>query len=259
MRSRLNFAPPGVDLQERARLFDRRGRFTDDHFGAQAALRIQQRIGSAELSVHYLDHMDRLNAMPAFDSSTGKPVLVFQTQRQLGITYQQAFQSGIIAKFEAGRQRFVQPDDPAAAARSAQLTFAGAPFPNRDHNTYAGGIEYTIEHGWASSTLVLEGQTITGMDKNLWPTVSLFPRNVLVGYRLSIATPESPELRISYSWNVEQSEQRFLNLVYEQRVGEQHTVRAGYRAFKGRNVPAPIGFDALDRGDYLFVNLVRHF
>ncbi len=258
-RSRLNFASPGIDLQDRARLFDRHGRLTSSRSGAQAAIRVQQQIGSAEVSVHVLEHMDRLQALPALDTSEGLPALVFQTERQVGMTYQQAFANGILAKFEATYGRFVQPSDPVAAAQGAHLAFAGAPFPNRNHATYAAGLEYTLEHGWASSTLVLEAQTVAGIAKELWPSVNLFPRNVLLGYRLAVSSQEGRELRVALIVNVDQSEQRFLNLVYKQRLGEQFTIEGGLRVFRGRDVPAPIGFDALAHGSHVFLNLVRHF
>jgi hypothetical protein len=257
--SRLNFAGPGVDLQDRARLFDRNGNLTDKRYAMQWALRLQQRIGSAEVSVHYVDHMDRLQAMPSLDLGDGLPALVFQSERQVGMTYQQAFDNGILAKFEASYGRFAYPSDPAAAAAAAHLAFLGAPFPNRDHATYAGGLEYTIEHGWGSSTLILEGQSVAGIAQELWPAVNLFPRNILLGYRVAWASQDSRELRVAFIWNTAQTEQRFLNLAYEQRVGEQYTLKAGLRLFAGRDVPNPIGFDAMAKGDHIFLNLVRHF
>jgi hypothetical protein len=257
--SRLNLAQPGVDLQHRARLFDRRGRETGSDVGPQAAFRVQQQIGRAEVSVHYVEHMERLMALPALDLNDGRPSLVFQTKRQFGGTYQQAFESGFLAKFEGAYNRFVQPADPVATAAAANLAFVGQPFPDRNHSAFAAGLEYTIEHGWASSTLILEGQAVTGIDKRLWPTVNLFPRNVLVGYRLAWATQDSRVLRAAAVVNVDDTAQRFYNVAYEQRLGEQYMIKAGLRIFQARNVANPVGFDALARADHVFVNLVRYF
>jgi len=258
-RSRLSLAPPGIDVQRRGRRFDRDGRLTTSRFGPQAAVRVQQTVGQAEIAVHFLEHMDRLQGMPVLDLSDGKPALVFQTQRQLGVTYQQAFESGVLAKFEASYEWFKQPSDPAAAAREANLAFAGQPFPNRNHATYAAGLEYGIEHGWGSSTLVAEGQAIAGIDRSLWAITNLFPRSVLLGYRLAFASQDSRELRLAYIFNLDESAQRFLALTYEQRLGEQWRIKAGARIFTGVKLEAPIGFDALARGDHVFANLEYHF
>ena len=258
-RSRLNFAAPGVNLQGKEKLFDRNGQFTDSRTGAQAALRLMQTIGKAELSLYAMQHMDKLQPMPALDLATGQPALVFQTTRQAGITYQQAFENGVLAKLETAYTWFLRPSDPAATAAANQLAFATEPFPNRNHSQIAGGFEYTIEHGWGSSTLILEAEAISGVDQVYWPTLSFFPRDVLFGYRLAFSTADSRAIRAAYVVNWDQPAQKFFNLAYEQRIGDSYTLRAGYRAFAGRDVPQPIGFDALARGDHVFVTLVRHF
>jgi hypothetical protein len=51
-RSRLSFAPAGVDLRGRRVLIDRRGRITDSHFGPQAAMQLRQVLGPAA-GVHH--------------------------------------------------------------------------------------------------------------------------------------------------------------------------------------------------------------
>lgn len=258
-RSRLNLAPAGTDLQARVRRFDRHGRFTRKRTGAQYALRVQQTIGSAEIAAHYLEHLDRVQGMPVLDLGDAKPALVFQTQRQSGFTYQQALDNGVLAKLEMAWNRFRRPADPAAAAREANIAFGGEPFPDRDHALYAGGLEYAIEHGWGTSTLVLEAQALTGVGRAFWPTLSPFPRNVLLGYRLALSTADSRELRVGFIANVDDSAQRFLNVAWEQRLGEQFKLRAGARIFKGVKTAAPAGFDALRRGDHAFANLEYHF
>jgi hypothetical protein len=257
--SRLNLGPPGTDLQDRARRFDRKGDFTRGKSGTQFALRLQQTIGSAEVSVHYLEHLDRLQGLPVLDLGSLQPALVFQTQRQAGFTYQQAFENGVLAKVEAARNTFVQPRDPAAAAREANIAFAGEPFPDRDHDLLAAGLEYAVEHGWGTSTLVLEGQAIRGVDRQFWPTLTLFPRNVLLGYRLAFSTADSRELRVAFIANVDQPAQKFLNIAWEQRLGDQVKLRLGARFFRGADVATPIGFDALSRGDHVFANLDYYF
>ena len=257
--SRLNLGPPGTDLQDRARRFDRHGDSTSSRYGMQYALRVQRTIGSAEVAAHFMEHLDRLQGLPVLDLGDGKPALVFQTQRQLGITYQQAFENGVLAKVEAAWNRFRQPGDPAAVARAANIAFAGEPFPDRDHALYAGGLEYAVEHGWGASTFVLEGQAIAGVDRAFWPTLTLFPRNALLGYRLALSTADSRELRVAFIVNLDEPAQKFVNLAWEQRLGEQMKLRVGARFFTGVGVAAPIGFDALARGDHVFANLEYHF
>src|SRR5256885_5282069 len=104
--SRLNFAPPGVDLRGKPLRVDRRGAPTSSDFGPQAAIQVRQVVGSADIAVHALEHMDRLQPIVLIDPTTLQPRLLYQTVRQVGGTYQQAL-GPIVAKLEAAYCRFV--------------------------------------------------------------------------------------------------------------------------------------------------------
>src|SRR5205807_886955 len=123
-RSRLSFAPPGVDLQGKPLRIDRRGAFTSGEYGPQAALQVRQVIGSADVAVHALEHMDRLQPIVLVDPTTLQPRLLYQTVRQVGGTYQQVL-GGLVAKVEGAYRRFVSP--------RSEVTEQIGPLPRRSH------------------------------------------------------------------------------------------------------------------------------
>ena len=57
-------------------MVDRDGHLTDDNFGPQAAFAVQQVLGAADLTVHALEQMDRLQPLVGVDR-TLRPLLSF--------------------------------------------------------------------------------------------------------------------------------------------------------------------------------------
>jgi hypothetical protein len=257
--SRLNLGPPGTDLGDRRALFDRDGVHTEADFGPQAALRLQQTVGQADLSVHLLEHMDRLQPLIAVNPM-GELVPVFQTVRQLGGTYQHDVAAGLLTKVEAAYRWFARPDDPLAAAADAGLAFPGEPFPDRDHLTVAVGLEYGRPHeSGASSTFLLEGQAILGVPDGLRRALSPFQRDVLVAYRFAMDDEDGKELVAGLIADLEHLDERLINLSYQQRLGETFTVRLGLRLFAADPAPVPTGLVALRRADHVRLTVSRHF
>jgi hypothetical protein len=260
-RSRLSFAP-GVDLRNSRRLVDREGRLTDGRWGPQAAVALRQVIGNADFTVHALEHLDRSQPLVRVDLQSFSPLLIFQTVRQLGGTYQQAL-GPVVLKLEGAYRRFVDPaeplpgvllDDP--AADPAVNVSSGQP----DHGLVAAGLEYGVAHqGGSESTFLLEGQTLLGVEGAARRSaLTVFQRDVLIGYRFALNDESSKELMLGSIFDTERSGESLITLSYQQRLGETWTVRAGLRLFNAReNAPGPMA--SLRRSDHIRLTLTRHF
>lgn len=261
--SRLSFAPPGVDLRGRRRLMDRRGRFTDDDFGHQGALRLQQTIGSADVSVHALEQMDRLQPLVAIDLTDMQPLAIFQTVRQVGGTYQHAMTGGLLVKIEAAYRWFRNPSAPAPGLffPVAGGVPGGNPqaLPDRDHGTVALGLEYGLAHASGSeSTFLAEGQAVIAKGEVMRAALSPFQRDVLAGYRLAFNDEASKELMLGTIWDLERAGEFLLSVSYQQRLGETWSVRLGLRVFSALD-DSVSGIGVPDGGDHLRLNLIRYF
>jgi hypothetical protein len=202
-RSRLSLAP-GVDFQGRRALFDRKGHYTDNHFGPQLALRLQQVVGQADVSVHALEQMDRLQPLVGWDIAEARPVPIYLTVRQLGGTYQQVL-GPLIVKVEAAYRWFATPVDadapvvPLDVRAAVPTPMAPGSFPDRDHGTVAVGLEYGIPHAsGGDSTLLLEGQMVLGanIDAATRQQLTPFQRDLFAGYRLTLGDDDSKELEM---------------------------------------------------------------
>ena len=250
--SRLNVAP-GVDLRQQHVLVDRRGNSTDAHLGPQAALRLSQVIGSADVSVHGLEQMDRLQPLVGFEQATGRPVPVFLTVQQLGGTYQQAV-GALVVKVEAAYRRFFRP-----LGADGTGPYALPDDLDRNHGAVAVGIEYGLIHsGGAESTLLLEGQTLLGVRPAVRQQLSPFQRDVFGGYRLALGDEDSKELTVGGIFDLERPGELLVNVAYQQRLGETFSLRVGLRLFAAPG-EAPGGLAPWRDADHLRLTLTRHF
>jgi hypothetical protein len=259
--SRLSLAP-GLDVQGRRALYDRQGHFTDNHFGPQLAFRLQQVLGQADLSVHALEQMDRLQPLVGWDIAQGRPVPIYLTVRQVGGTYQHVL-GPVIVKLEAAYRWFVTPVDADAPVVPLDVTApvpAPAPFTDRDHGTVALGLEYGIPHaGGGDSTLLLEGQAVLGArDAATRAQLTPFQRDLFAGYRLALGDEDSKELVLGTIVDLERRGEFLVNVSYQQRLGETFSVRAGLRIFAARD-DAAYGLRPLRQSDHLRLTLTRHF
>jgi hypothetical protein len=254
--SRLSFAP-GIDLRRSRRMLDRQGADTDSRWGHQAAVALRQVLGNADLTLHALEHMDRSQPVVRLDPATFSPLLVFQTVRQVGGTYQHAL-GPVVLKLEGAYRDFVMPQEilPGVGLAAPDAGDAGQP----DHGQLAVGIEYGVPHeGGSESTFLLEGQAVLGIDDPAErAALSIFQRDVLVGYRLALNDQSGKELLLGAIFDAERSGESLVMLNYQQRLGETWTVRAGLRLFNAKaTAPGPMA--VLRTSDHVRVALTRHF
>jgi hypothetical protein len=252
--SRLSFAP-GIDLQGSRRMVDRDGALSDSRWGPQAAIALRQVLGNADLTLHALEHLDRSQPLVRVDPLTFKPLLIFQTVRQLGGTYQHAL-GPVVLKLEGAYRRFVAPRDPLPGIAPGQLGAAGQP----DHGQLAAGLEYGVPHqGGSESTFLLEGQAVLGVDDPAQrAALSVFQRDVLIGYRFALNDEAGKELMLGAIFDTERSGESLVMLSYQQRLGETWTVRGGLRLFNAKaTAPGPMA--VLRTSDHVRVALTRHF
>jgi hypothetical protein len=248
-RSRLRLVPAGADVGGRL-LVDRNGRFTGDVIGPQAALRARTVWGSADLSLHVLEHMDRSQPLVVTDPGTERLHAVFLTVRQVGLTYSQVFGS-LIAKLEASYRDFVRVED----------TQRFGALPDRDHTTVALGFEYGLVHDAGSeSTLLAEAQSVFGLSESERYQVNPFQRDLLLGYRFAWNDEQSRSLLVSGIFDLERGGEYLLNVTYEQRIGETWGVELGARLISAEsNGDSPFGLSPLRDADLLRAVLSRYF
>jgi hypothetical protein len=248
-RSRLRLVPPDADVGGRV-LVNRNGHFTEDIIGPQAALRFRATWGSADFSLHVLEHMDRSQPLVVLDPTSDQLHAVFLTVRQLGVTYSHVFGS-LITKLEASYRNFVRVED---TARFGVL-------PDRDHSTVALGLEYGFVHeGGSESTAFAEAEAVFGLSEQERYEVNPFQRDVLIGYRYAWNDEDSRALLVSAIFDLEHGSEYLVNASYEQRLGETWGIELGARLINADSRGnSPFGLSPLRNADLVRAVLTRYF
>jgi len=259
--SRFRFGPLGVALGETL-VLDRDGTLEDDPWFLQWGARVQQSIFGADVSLHFIRHIDRsLPLVTLTDDGNGglTPGLVFQALTQVGGTYQQVW-GPIIVKVEAAYRDFENPTESEREMLPPEPLFS---VPDRDHTLVAVGLEYGLPHDDGESTFLLEGQYAIGFpDEEEAPgQLLLFGSDVLAGYRYAFNDVDDKTITASVIIDIEEPEQIFGNVAYQQRIGEEWRGELGFRLI---NFPAadpnnPQGPENLDDANYFYTSLIRFF
>jgi len=242
--SRLSFAPPGFDIGDALRLEG--DRLTDDRDETQWGLRFTQVVGNADLSLHYLDHVDRQFPAIAVDPEGGELRPVYLGVQDWGLTYLHIL-GGWIFKLEAAYKDFEETTNPELALP--------------DHSQAAFGLEYGwVYAGGAEGTAIVEGQNLFGLEEEERAAVSVFQRDFLIGYRHAWNDILGRELLITAIFDAERGREFLINANYKQRLSDTWSVETGLRWIEAPpdDFP-PVGLELLDESNQLYLTLSRFF
>lgn len=253
--SRQSFVP-GVELGDPVWL--RPDGSVVERFAPQGGAFAERTFGSADLSVHVLQHQDRSQPLIVFDSVAGEVRPLYQTVRQVGGTYNHAI-GPMVAKAETVYRDFRQGDDAPSPY---------GPLPDRDHVTAAVGVEYGGGWGRTSSNLLLEAQFLRQVrgDAPDWASqLSFFEQDVLAGWRWALNDASDRSILALAIVDVRTFEDVLATVRYNQRVGQAWIFECGLRLLEApaREADAPLllaaGLAPLRRADMAWVHLARHF
>ena len=249
---RLSFVPPGFAVGDPIWL-EGDGEVSDDSYGEQWGARFTQTIGDADLSIHYLDHIDRQIPGFAADPTSGivRPIY-FRTQ-DLGLTYLHVI-GAWIAKLEYAYKDFEDQSLPVPGI---------LPFPinQTDHQQAAFGLEY----GWngasgSETTFILEGQTVLDTTEEERALLNPFQRDALVGIRHAWNDRLGKELLVTVIGDLERDDEILFNLLYSQRLSDTWSIETGLRWIDAPPKDAfPVGLENLHEANQVFFNLSRFF
>lgn len=253
--SRLSFLPAGGVYRNAVWVKDR-DELADDDWADQFGLRFNQTIGDVDFSLHYLDHLDRSQPQVALDFDNGIQVTpVYFRVVDLGLTYLQVI-GPVIFKLEAGHRDFVEAD----AVLLAQIGSTGVTQP-LDHDQIAFGLEYGLSHeNGSETTWLLEGMTVTGVNKDERAALSPWQRDMLAGVRHAFNDTMSREILVTTIVDLERSHELLINLSYKQRLSDTWSIQTGARFVDApQKGDAARGLEFLDQSNQVFLNVSRFF
>ncbi|CAM2005451.1 hypothetical protein [Acanthopleuribacter pedis] len=252
--SRLSLVPDGFDLGP-YRIWEDDGDLTRDKNVNQWGGRFTQTLDNVDLSLHYIDHIERNlpivvpldeDDFPDPDGTLAIPI--YQRVIDVGGTYLQIM-GPWIAKVEFSHKNFVKPDG-----------FSLLPEIS-DHGQAAFGLEY----GWATGSgadvvLLFEAQGLIGPGKERRAELNTFQRDVLLGYSHAWNDTMDRQLLVTVIHDVERSNETLINARYSQRLTDTWKIQGGFRI-----VEAPpkeedaVGLELLHEANQVYLTLTRFF
>jgi hypothetical protein len=220
----------------------------DDFWIPQGGLRFSTNLFDSDLSLFYVNHIDRTQNLLLLNSLTNATPYYYRTEN-MGFTSQTAFASWVV------KTEFVFKNVDSVSKTNPLLTNS----TYEDHSILAIGLEKTqdIQNG-ASLVYLLEWQRFIGIDdKNL--NYILFQNDFLVGARYAFNDAQSRELLYTIIIDANEYEQFLHNFSYRQRLGDSWIVDVGVHFVDAKSSDSYIGLNAVEESDHSFVNLTKYF
>lgn len=231
------------------------GEVSDDKFGNQYGLQVKTTIAQADISLHYVHHMDR--SQPLLDSSY---VPHYFYVDQIGGTYQQAIDL-LLLKLEFSHRKFVDPTTITTTRGDRKL---------QDHSIVAVGTEFSITHlSGQETTFYLEGQGVFGLEKSERSEISAFQRDIFIGMRHAFNDVYGKEIFISGIYDLERDHEYLATISYMQRLSDRWKVTLGARYIDAPvkqqistiigNFDDPQGLEVYDNDHQIYSRLSYYF
>jgi hypothetical protein len=132
-----------------------------------------------------------------------------------------------------------------------------------NHGEVALGFEYPIDHDSGSeSMLLLEFNTFLGPSKEERQRLSIFQRDMFIGYRYSLNDFMGREFLLSSIIDLEGRGEQLYSASYSQRLSDFWRLRTGIRIYQAKRPEDPLrisGLQLLRRSDSFNLTLTRYF
>jgi hypothetical protein len=252
--SRMNPAPPGWGFENPVWV-ESDGTASRSSWSRQGGLRVTKNLGPADLALHVVSHHDRFQPLLVARPDRETLIPIYLPVVDTGATYLHVIDAWVV-KAEFNHRNFDNPDLPFEVATGHQVDVR-----RPDHSQLALGFEWgwTLAGG-ADATVFAEAQAILGVDRETRAQLSIFQRDVLIGYRHSFNDAQGREFYASLIFEVERSRELLLNLRYRQRLSNTWAIEAGLRIFDApqKNV-FPQGLELYENSSHFLINLSRFF
>jgi hypothetical protein len=245
--NRLFLFPNGLVLGE-ALFLKEDGEFYDGNEAEQWGARFDISLGALDLSIHSISHINR-----------SKPVLIAGVSGNVHPTYIPVVQTGGTIQWPL--ESWVIKVEGAYFDFQDKVSTIYGDVEQLRHGEAAVGLEYGWNHenGWETS-VILEANGITGLDKPQRQSLSAFQNDSLLGVRLALNNEDSGELLFTVISDNERSHEQMYNFKYSQRLTDVWSIKMGARLVDAPYEEAvATGIQVFHNDHQYYLNISRFF
>jgi hypothetical protein len=245
LQSRLNPLPEDVKLLDTKFYSDGelKGNY---HPVSQYAFRYARKWGPADLSTHYIHHIDREQAFLGIYPLQSAVRPIFLPTDQWGVNGS-VVDDEWIYKFDFVQRRFTE---------EGSIDGINDPIALKSYSVGVLGIERSFGHeNGMESTGFVEYQKVLGVSEAEAREISLNQNDLMLGYRLAFNDLRSREVKAFVISDMTMPSELLWSLGYSQKLSGKFKVSGGYRQIVAR-------YDSskkLDDTDHVFLNLTYFF
>ena len=216
---------------------------SDDEINQYAFL-YEFMLGSADLNLSFVRHIDRRQPVTAFNTATSELTALFMPVYHLGFGYQFALGT-VLLKSEVAYKNF----------SSTTLSNFGT-ISQLDHLQLAIGSETTLYHpNNFESTFLIEFQTLQLVSEEERASLSLFQHDLFLGYRLNLNDSYSTELFSSLILDTERFYEILFNIAISRKVLDKLIIDIGFVKCMAKAQGDGLGLINLANLDHNFIKL----
>ena len=227
----------------------------------QFGARLNLTLDFMDASFHVMRQVDRYFPLFGVDEFTfiaNQPVpsttiarAYYFMKNQYGLTMQIPW-NGFSFKLEGAYRDF--------KGEKAILTGRGLRTP-RDHTDTAFGIDYTINFDNGYDLILLsEVSSLFGVSDDARAELSIFQKDVLAGFRLSLNDVDGTEFTATMITDIERDNERLYNFSFARRLTDLWKLSAGLRLYNAtQKGETATGLETLNNADHIFTNITRFF
>jgi hypothetical protein len=181
-----------------------------------------------------------------------EPIPYYFMKNQYGLTAQIPW-GGLSLKLEGAYRSF----------DSDKVIFTGRGLRTpSDHTDVAFGFDYSFRFDDSDVELIVlsEMSSIFGVSEDFRAEISVFQKDVLVGFKLLFNDIMGSELTVTAISDIERDNERLYNFSFTRRLTDQWKFSTGLRLYKApQKGSVATGLEGLDGNHHGFFNLTRYF
>jgi hypothetical protein len=248
----------GVDLSKAVWVDENTG----NEWGTQYGIRATQTFAGADLSAHFLSHMDRNHPIVGTSTYIQTPTTIIPLalpvtphhfrKDQYGGTITYDLGEGFLFKFEGAYYDY---HDEISLYTVRGLRKA------EDHSQVATGLEYGFEDRFGgSSNLFLEIQKVLGLEARKRYEITAFQNDLMLGWRYAFNDVMGSEFFIGFFADLERSREFFYSTYFARRLSDSWKFKVGLRVFQiDQKGSSPIGLELFDHDSHATAALIYYF
>ena len=240
---------------------DTNGAVSDDHFGNQGMVRIEQTLDNIDFSLFGIYQLDRDFRIAVVDASTATLSPLYQRKIAYGGTLTHIWDA-LITKIEIVQRAYGFLDD--SVKQKYQMVSSDgfeALKKTDDHTASVLSFEYSFDvFEDAEIMMMLEWQRLWGIDEKERAQIEYFQSDIYMGFRLAMNDILNKVFQAGIIFDTERNNEYWYHVKYSQQINDYWAFQIGSQgAYAPKKDEHPLNLETIHEDYKFYLHLTRFF